>query len=174
MRLIRLKWGFDKNHYNCHIKFILGLYMFVLSLYVTLCAYIEIYFHMINFGTLIHLCGCFIMHIWFNMCSHVIICFGIVFAHIHKYVPCWLYVFHTYMLFWIILFVWIIMLCLCFCCIALFISSHILICLLIWNVDVLQYSCIDFGLLFYIPCLSWNLVFVIDIFWHIFVCIYID
>ena len=54
---------------------------------------------MINFGTLIHLCGCLIMHIWFYMCSHVIMCFGIVFAHIHKNVPYWLYVFHTYMSF---------------------------------------------------------------------------
>ena len=111
-----------------------------LFLYVTLCAYIDIYFHMINSGTLIHLCGCLIMHIWFNMCSHVIMCFGIVFAHIHKYVPCWLYVFHTYMLFWIILFVWIIMLCLCICCIVLFISSHVLVCYLTTNVDVFQYS----------------------------------
>jgi hypothetical protein len=36
------------------------------------------------------------MHIWFNLCSHVIMCFGIVFAHIHKYVPCWLYVLSCY------------------------------------------------------------------------------
>ena len=62
------------------------------------------------------------------------------FAHIHKNVPYWLYVFHTYMLLWIILFVWIIMLCLCICCIVLFISSHILVCYLFTNVDVFQYS----------------------------------
>ena len=42
------------------------------------------------------------------------------------------------------------------------------------NVDVLQYSWVGFGLLFYIPCLSWYLVFAIDIFWHIFVCNYFD
>ena len=100
MRLIRLKWGFDKDHYNCCIKFILVSYMCVFVLiYVTLCAFINILLHMIDFGTLIQLCGCFIMHIWFNMCSHVIMCFGILFAHIHKNVPYLLYVFHTYMLF---------------------------------------------------------------------------
>ena len=81
LRLIRLKWGFDKNHYNCRIRFIFGSYMCVFVLiYVTLCAFINILLHMIDFGTLIQLCGCFIMHIWFNMCSHVIMCFGIAFC----------------------------------------------------------------------------------------------
>jgi hypothetical protein len=54
---------------------------------------------MIDFGTLIDLCDYLIMHLWFNMCSRVKICFGIAFVHIYMHVPLGLYVFLTYVLF---------------------------------------------------------------------------
>jgi predicted neutral ceramidase superfamily lipid hydrolase len=77
LRLICLKWGFDKNHYKHHIKSILVLYMFVLFLCVTYCAYIHIQSITYDLSwylkfIYVNILSCIL---WFNMCSHVMICF---------------------------------------------------------------------------------------------------